>query len=217
MKYKIKWQYKGAKTESILLESEWASDDVIETLMNDFLKTGRTVDLSIVDEMGNEWTKKEFLKLKNITENEPENIMIYFDGGFDLQTRLSGIGMVIYYDKGGKSYRLRANDQLTELESNNEAEYAALYNAVVLLEGLNIKPIPCTIRGDSHGLLKQLTGEWPCLEQNLNRWLDRIEEKINKLGIKPLYEPITRKQNKEADQLASQALKNILVNSHIEL
>ncbi|KYD09202.1 hypothetical protein B4102_2468 [Heyndrickxia sporothermodurans] len=51
MKYKIKWQYKGAKTESILLESEWASDDVIETLMNDFLKTGRTVDLSIVDEL----------------------------------------------------------------------------------------------------------------------------------------------------------------------
>ncbi|QQZ11085.1 reverse transcriptase-like protein [Heyndrickxia vini] len=217
MNYKIKWQYKGTNTESILLESEWASNSIIESLMNDFLKTGRTVDLSIVDEMGNEWTKKEFLKLKNTTEKEPQNIVIYFDGGFDLQTGLSGIGMVIYYDKDGKSYRLRANDQLSELESNNEAEYAALYNAVMLLEDLNVKFIPCTIRGDSHGLLKQLTGEWPCLEQNLNRWLDRIEEKINKLGLKPLYEPITRKQNKEADQLASQALKNTIVNSHIEL
>lgn len=217
MNYKIKWQYKGKNTESILLESEWASNSIIESLMNDFLKTGRTVDLSIVDEMGNEWTKKEFLKLKNTTEKEPQNIVIYFDGGFDLQTGLSGIGMVIYYDKDGKSYRLRANDQLSELESNNEAEYAALYNAVMLLEDLNVKFIPCTIRGDSHGLLKQLTGEWPCLEQNLNRWLDRIEEKINKLGLKPLYEPITRKQNKEADQLASQALKNTIVNSHIEL
>lgn len=217
MKFKIKWMYKGQKTKCILLETEWVSEQETQSLIDDFIKTGRTVELNIVDEMGNEWTKKEFLRLKNTIEKEPKNIVIYFDGGFDVSTLTAGIGMVIYYDKGEKHYRLRANHHLNELESNNEAEYAALYNAIMELEELNIRNCPCIIRGDSHVVLKQLAGEWPCFEKLLNRWLDRIEEKINKIGIKPIYEPISRKQNKEADQLASQALNNKLIHSHTEI
>ncbi|MGE8204257.1 reverse transcriptase-like protein [Heyndrickxia sp. NPDC080065] len=217
MKFKIRWRYKGPKTDSILLESEWTSRQGIELLIEDFMKTGRTVEISVLDEMGNEWTKKEFMKLKNKIENEPNNIIIYFDGGFDRETGSAGVGIVIYYDKGEKHYRIRANQKLDELGTNNEAEYAALYNAVLLLEKINAKQTPCTFRGDSQGILKQLSGEWPCFEKILNRWLDRIEEKINNLGLKPSYESISRKQNKEADQLATQALNNKVVYSHTEI
>nr|WP_259545208.1 reverse transcriptase-like protein [Heyndrickxia oleronia] len=217
MNYKILWKYKAPKMDTILLETEWISEKVIDRLMNDFIKTGRTVDITILDEMGNEWTKKEYVKLKKAIELEPSNIIVYFDGGYDLKQKVAGIGIVIYYDKGDKHFRVRANYRLEELESNNEAEYAALYNAIMLLEELNIRHMPCTIKGDSHGVLKQLSGEWPCFEKVLNQWLDRIESKIKKLGIKPIYEPIPRSDNKEADQLASQALNNKIVHSQIEL
>lgn len=217
MKFKIKWKYKGPKTEPIMLESIWTSEKDIEILIEDFMKTGRTIEISIIDEMENEWTQKEFLKLKKKYEKEYKDIIIYFDGGYNLDTGIAGIGMVVYYNKGEKKYRFRSNHQLQELESNNEAEYAALFNAILILEELNIRQLPCSIRGDSHGILKQLSGEWPCFEQNLNRWLDRIEEKVQKLGIKPTYEPITRKQNREADQLASQALNNKMIQSHTEI
>ncbi|MCM3236752.1 reverse transcriptase-like protein [Heyndrickxia oleronia] len=217
MNYKILWKYKAPKMDTILLETEWISEKVIDRLMDDFIKTGRTVDITILDEMGNEWTKKEYVKLKKAIELEPSNIIVYFDGGYDLEQKVAGIGIVIYYDKGDKHFRVRSNYRLEELESNNEAEYAALYNAIMLLEELNIRHMPCTIKGDSHGVLKQLSGEWPCFEKVLNQWLDRIESKIKKLGIKPIYEPIPRSNNKEADQLASQALNNKIVHSQIEL
>ncbi|MES1045156.1 hypothetical protein BLX88_06140 [Bacillus obstructivus] len=217
MNYKILWKYKAPKMDTILLETEWISEKVIDRLMDDFIKTGRTVDITILDEMGNEWTKKEYVKLKKAIELEPSNIIVYFDGGYDLKQKVAGIGIVIYYDKGDKHFRVRSNYRLEELESNNEAEYAALYNAIMLLEELNIRHMPCTIKGDSHGVLKQLSGKWPCFEKVLNQWLDRIESKIKKLGIKPIYEPIPRSDNKEADQLASQALNNKIVHSQIEL
>ncbi|MDH5159780.1 reverse transcriptase-like protein [Heyndrickxia oleronia] len=217
MNYKILWKYKAPKMDTILLETEWISEKVIDRLMDDFIKTGRTVDITILDEMGNEWTKKEYVKLKKAIELEPSNIIVYFDGGYDLEQKVAGIGIVIYYDKGDKHFRVRSNYRLEELESNNEAEYAALYNAIMLLEELNIRHMPCIIKGDSHGVLKQLSGEWPCFEKVLNQWLDRIESKIKKLGIKPIYEPIPRSNNKEADQLASQALNNKIVHSQIEL
>jgi ribonuclease HI len=65
--------------------------------------------------------------------------------------------------------------------------------------------------------LKQLSGDWPCFEEDYNAWLDRIEEKINELGIQPIYEPISRKQNKEADQLARQAMEGQMITSMMEL
>ncbi|MFK4997802.1 reverse transcriptase-like protein [Bacillus sp. N9] len=123
----------------------------------------------------------------------------------------------MYYEKGDETYRFRFNAKLDELESNNEAEYAALYNGLLLLEEIGIHHMPCVIRGDSQGVLMQLAGEWPCYEPALNRWLDRMEAKIKKLGMKPSYEIISRKENKEADKLASQALLNIIVQSHAKI
>ena len=66
-------------------------------------------------------------------------------------------------------------------------------------------------------MLNQLSGEWPCYEQNLNRWLDRIEVKLEKLNLRPVYEPISRKDNQEADSLATQALNGEEIFSKIEL
>jgi ribonuclease HI len=217
MKMKIKWLYSQKKIEEIWFESEWMEREMVLPLIQDLEKTGRLKQAVIIDELKNEWTKKEFRKLNEKLEEEPTDITVYFDGGFDRSTFTAGIGIVIYYKKSGGHYRIRANQKLEELESNSEAEYAALYQAIQRLEELGVKNTVCTISGDSQGVLKQLAGEWPCFEENLNKWLDRIEGKINELNITPLYKEVDRKQNKEADKLATQALKGIMINSHSKI
>ncbi|MBE3569708.1 MAG: reverse transcriptase-like protein [Bacillales bacterium] len=217
MKMKIKWLYSQKKIQDIWFESEWMETKKILPLIQDLEKTGRLKQVVVIDEMENQWSKKDYMKLNEKLEEEPTDITVYFDGGFDRTTFTAGIGIVIYYTKSGVPYRIRANQKLDELESNNEAEYAALYQAVQMLEELGVKNTVCTISGDSLGVLKQLSGEWPCFEENLNKWLDRIEGKINELKIMPLYKEVDRKQNKEADKLASQALKGIIINSHSKL
>ncbi|MGV3464422.1 MAG: reverse transcriptase-like protein [Heyndrickxia sp.] len=217
MKVKIKWVYRGAKTAELIFESDWISQDVLDRSLDDIYSTGRVKDLTIIDEMGTEWTKKEYLKLKEKVKDEPSNCTIYFDGGFDRQSGTAGIGMVLYYQLGTEKYRYRQNAKIDAIQTNNEAEYIALHNAITLLEEIGAHHIPCIIKGDSQGVLKQLSGEWPCFEKILNDWLDRIEEKIELLGLKTTYMPISRKENKEADQLASQALEGKTISSHLKI
>jgi ribonuclease HI len=127
------------------------------------------------------------------------------------------VGTAIYYTKGGRRYRLRENARLEGLDSNNEAEYAALYFAMQKLEELGVNSQPVTITGDSLTVLNQLGGDWPCFEESHARFLARIEEKIASMRLKPLYKPVDRRHNKEADQLARQALEGTPISSHAEI
>ncbi len=77
--------------------------------------------------------------------------------------------------------------------------------------------MPVTFRGDSQVVLNQLGGEWPVFEERENRWIDRIEAKLAELGLKPHYESIGRAENKEADMLATQALKGEIIFSRKQL
>lgn len=81
------------------------------------------------------------------------------------------------------------------------------------LYDLHMKRKKIVIKGDSQGLLMQLKGEWPCFEENLNRLLDKIEMHVQKLNLIPNYQPIPRGDNKEADQLARQALQGVKIES----
>ncbi|WP_018660251.1 reverse transcriptase-like protein [Heyndrickxia acidiproducens] len=216
MKFRLNWRYQSINGPSVVFQSEWIAGETAETIIADIQKTGRTGDLSVEDEMGSEWAPKAFLKLRQEVEAEPDNITVYFDGGFDKETKKAGIGTAVYYEKNHQTYRVREN-RLLELESNSEAEYAALYYALQILEELGVKRMPVEIKGDAQGVIMQLLGEWPCFEDILNRWLDRIEQQIEKLGLKPAFITIPRKQNKEADQLAGQALNGVTVHSHVKI
>jgi ribonuclease HI len=214
MKMKLKFKYASKTRSDIWFESSWFSRKETMIHVDDLMKTGRVVELEIIDEMDNSWTRKEFIKLNQELDKEPENIVVYFDGGFDKEHGLSGIGIVVYYEKGADRFRIRKNEKLEGLENNNEAEYAALHNALLLLEEIGVKNAPCTIKGDSQVVLKQLEGEWPCFDDGLNRWLDRIELVIDKLKLKVTVDILNRNDNKEADKLANQALSGTEVHSH---
>ncbi|PDM40441.1 MULTISPECIES: ribonuclease H family protein [unclassified Geobacillus] len=213
----IQWTYITPKKRQVVLTSDFLPAEEALRFAEDFEKTGRVKEICFIDQNNVIWSKKELNKLLKEIETEPYDVIAYFDGGFDNETLQGGVGVVIYYKQNNEQYRLRANRQLDELKSNNEAEYAAFWFLMQMLEELGVHHLPVIFRGDSHVVLKQLSGDWPCFEDDHNAWLDRIEEKINELGIQPIYEPISRKQNKEADQLARQAMEGQTITSMMEL
>ncbi len=217
MKYKIEWNYKIKGKEEVSFRSDWLDAELALQVGEDIEKSGKGNDLYYYDENGTSWKTMELKKLLVEIEEEPHDLIVYFDGGFNKSTNQAGIGAVIYYKQGKKKYRIRTNALLDEIENNNEAEYAAMYFAVNLLEEMEASQISCEFKGDSQVVLMQLQGEWPCYDESLNRWLDKIEEKIKKLSIKTTYSPISRAENKEADKLATQALEGKSINSKMQI
>ncbi|WNF21438.1 reverse transcriptase-like protein [Mesobacillus jeotgali] len=217
MKYKLEWEYKAKGIEPILFHSDFLDGEHALQAGEELDKSGKAGKISFIDEIGTSWTLKEMRKLLEEVEEEPHDLTVYFDGGFDNFNHKAGLGTIIYFKQGKKKYRLRANEVFDELETNNEAEYAALYFALTILEEMGVKNMTCEIKGDSQVVLKQLEGEWPCYEETLNRWLDRIENKIKELGLHPRYNPVGRKENKEADKLATQALQGKMINSKMQI
>jgi ribonuclease HI len=213
MNFQIEWHYKSSKHKQLIFTSDFIDANEALMIVGDLEKIGRTKEIFLLDEQQQKWTVKEAKKLLQEVQTEPHDIVAYFDGGYEHDTLLAGLGVVIYFKQNNNSYRIRRNSRLQEIESNNEAEYAAFYYLIQELEELGVHHIPVTFRGDSQVVLNQLAGEWPCFEEEFNRYLDRIEDKMQELGIRPVYEPISRKENEEADQLATQALQGIPIAS----
>ncbi|PKG24066.1 reverse transcriptase-like protein [Niallia nealsonii] len=217
MKYKLEWKYRIKKGNSVYFTSDWMTLDDSIIIGEDIEKSQKGTELTFYDEKGTDWQLKELKKLAMEVEEEPHDFLIYFDGGYQKEEKLAGIGVVLFFHQGKKKYRIRANEVFHEMETNNEAEYAAFYHALNLLQELNVQGATCEFKGDSQVVLQQLSGEWPCYEEELNRWLDRIEKKTAELKIQTIYTPIGRNENKEADKLATQALEGKRIYSKMQI
>ncbi|WP_077330075.1 reverse transcriptase-like protein [Virgibacillus siamensis] len=216
MNVRIKCTYSTPKgTEAVFYSEEMQAKKAL-LLAEDLEKTGRMKNVLFIDHTDYHWNMKEIRKQLEEIQTEPHEVSVFFDGGFDLKTKKSGLGCAIYYEQNGKAYRLRKNAIVDELQSNNEAEYAALHLGLQEIENLGVHRMIVTFAGDSRVVIHQLDGEWPCYEAELSSWADRIEEKMKRLGIDPEYEIVPRKQNREADQLATQALKGVEIESVVE-
>ena len=217
MKVQIEWVYGKTKGEEVTFHSEEIEASKAISIAEDLLKTGRSKKVVFIDQFEGLWTVKEMKAYLKEIETEPHNIIVYFDGGFDRATETAGLGCVIYYDQNKKSYRLRRNARVVGLKSNNEAEYAALHLCLQELEYLNVHHLPVRIIGDSRVVINHLMEEWPAIEKNLSDWADKIEAKMETLSVYPDYYLVNRNANKEADQLATQALKGIEITATSEV
>jgi ribonuclease HI len=218
MNFSIEYMYKHPKSQ---LKIRFVSDPVSlnEALFtaNDLEKTGRISELTFIDSKGVTWNKKELLKLTEVKKEEPKEISVYFDGGFKSESGSSGQGVIIFFSQNGLKYRLKKNASFTNIESNNEAEYAALWIAAKELEELGVQYEQVVFHGDSKVVIEQMKGEWPCYELNLQNWGDKIETLFKKLQIEPVYEWIGRNENKEADHLVNQALNGKIIKAKKEV
>lgn len=212
MRIRLEWKYRSGKgAETVFRSDEMPVVSGVQ-IAEDLERTNRVRELVFVDSQDDSvWTMKEIKSYLKSIETEPHDITVYFDGGFDVANKDSGLGCVIYYSQSGKSYRLRQNERIDGLVSNNEAEYAALYLCVQELEYLEVKNMPVSFSGDSKIVINGMNGAWPIVEKELVRWADRIQTKLDQLGIQPEYYLLPRKDNFEADKLATQALKGIKI------
>ncbi|MCP3031891.1 reverse transcriptase-like protein [Halobacillus sp. A1] len=217
MNVRIEWTYKKPKGIETTFHSEEMSARLGILIAEDLDRTGRLKNLIFVDDLDRTWNLKELKQYMKGIETEPHNVVVYFDGGFDLNTKQSGLGCAVYYEQNKQNFRLRKNALVDELNTNNEAEYAALHLSLLELDLLGVHHLRVKFVGDSQVVINQLKGEWPCLEEELTKWADRIENKMDNMGIKPEYALISRKENREADRLASQALKGIEITSTSEI
>src|SRR5579875_2754421 len=166
MKYRLEWKY-NVNNEKIQISSDWVTGETAIQLGEELEKTGKISDLYFYDERGTSWILKEMKKLLTEIEEEPHDILVYFVGGYLKESNQAGLGAVIFFKQGKKKYRIRANERIDQMDSNNEAEYAAFYFALNILEDLGVHHLSCEFKGDSQVVLKQLEGEWPCYEQEL--------------------------------------------------
>lgn len=217
LKFIIHFSYRTLSGKSVNFRSDWITDEDIFDFLEDIERTGRSTKIDIEDETGQVWTKKEFKKLLSKLETEPDDIELYFDGNFEKETGMAGLGIVITYRIGEQKFRKRSNQKIGPLSSNNEAEVAALYFGLQELEEWDVRRKKVVIKGDSHTIIMQCTGEWPSYDEILNRWFDRVEEKIERLGILPTFISIPRAENKECDKLSRQALTGIKIESRYQL
>ena len=217
MKLKIEWQYKTKSGAKTLLTSDYLQ--IAEALLfyEDILKTGRVHQIELIDEYESTWLLKEVKKYLAELEEEPHDVELYFDASFNREERLAGLGAVVYFKQNGKKYRIRQNYFAELIDSNNDAEYAALHFALRLVEELGVFAQQVTIYGDSQVVIQQMAGEWPVYEKTLQVWADKIDAELTRLKLKPTFIHIPRQQNTEAHNLASQALQGVDIESQIHL
>lgn len=108
MKIKLEWQYQSTKGIETTFLSEAMTVDESVRLAEDIERTKRVKKLDFIDCFDDSiWTMKEIKAYLKSIETEPHDIVVYFDGGFNLENKNAGLGCVIYYNQNGKSFRLR--------------------------------------------------------------------------------------------------------------
>src|SRR5699024_11029216 len=119
MNVKIVLTYQTVKgTEMTLYSDEMQAKKAI-VLAEDLEKTGRIKSMFFSDRHENRWTLKQLKAYMEDIQTEAHNVTVYFDGGFHLNSKKSGLGCVVYYTKNEKLYRLRKNALVEELHTNN--------------------------------------------------------------------------------------------------
>ncbi|XP_015698257.1 uncharacterized protein YpeP-like [Oryza brachyantha] len=86
--------------------------------------------------------------------------------------------------------------------TNNQAEYEALIKGLELLKEIGVEAIE--IMGDSHLVIKQLSGEYKCREDVLKTYHEAAKELLEDFEQITLTD-IPREQNTEANSLAQGA------------
>ena len=109
----------------------YTADDILIT-------TGSQQALEMIDQYNTEWLPKEAKKYLSAMETEPHNVKLYFDAGFERDTKFAGLGVVVYFEQSGAKYRIRQNAPAHSLMSHNVADYAAHHLACRILEELEV-------------------------------------------------------------------------------
>jgi ribonuclease HI len=125
---------------------------------------------------------------------------IYIDGACSGNPGEAAIGVVI----NRHSKKIKELSKAIGVATNNIAEYSALIYA--LQEALILKATQLKINTDSELLYNQVTGRYKVKNEHLKSLFEQVQhlaEGFQRIEIRH----VLRKQNRDADKLASDALK----------
>lgn len=131
-----------------------------------------------------------------------KKVEIYIDGSClanGKKTAIAGIG-IVGYSNGIRIFTYSKLD--TDLKTNNEAEYAALVDALSLID-LDIKEdVDITIYSDSKLIVNQMKGLWKISKKELKELHDIAKRYIKRANNPIQLVWIPRTRNTEANALA---------------
>ncbi len=137
-----------------------------------------------------------------------EKIILYTDGGARNNPGPAGAGAIGYEgDPSTSSGRVLFElKKFLGSQTNNWAEYEAVYLALIEAKRLGYADRPIEARLDSKLVVEQLSGNWKIKEPTLKpQWAKaRMLMQESFANIKFVYVP--REQNKEADRLVNEAI-----------
>jgi len=133
----------------------------------------------------------------------PETLFkLQFDGCSKNNPGLAGAGYSIYKENKEIFF---GKDFVGEKTTNNQAEYTGLI--IGLQKALELHITHLIVEGDSLLVINQMTGKYQCKSPNLiNLYEDAktLEKQFEKICFNHIY----RNENKRADQLSNEAVKD---------
>ncbi|MCO5599516.1 hypothetical protein L7F22_053622 [Adiantum nelumboides] len=152
--------------------------------------------------------KPTMIKVEEEVSKLGEAHSLYFDGAHKRKVDKAAVGVVIYDEEGRKVFGKGL--MLENVHSNNEAEYGALSLGLEWCLNLGIKRLNAF--GDALLLVKQVHGTWACRNQGLVVRLHRVKELLKRFEVAHLLH-VPRKDNQEADALASEKLQDVTIGA----
>ncbi|MCO5611785.1 hypothetical protein L7F22_066044 [Adiantum nelumboides] len=146
--------------------------------------------------------KSAMIKVEEEVSKMTEAHSLYFDGAYKMKVDKAAVGVVIYDEEGTKVFGKGL--MLVNVHSNNEAENAALSLGIEWCLNLGIKRLNAF--GDALLLIKQVRVTWACRNQGLVVQVRTVKELLKRFEEACLLH-VPRKNNQEADALASEKLQ----------
>jgi ribonuclease HI len=129
-------------------------------------------------------------------------INAYFDGSCsDNPGGTMGIGCVIYNNVNEITFSKKIKPRLTN--SNNVAEFEALYCLLKLLLENNLQEKSIKVNGDSQLIINIINGTYKVRDNKLTAYYSYIEKQLLPLFNHIEFEWIPRRYNKVADKLST--------------
>ncbi|MGL4521104.1 MAG: reverse transcriptase-like protein [Bacilli bacterium] len=173
-------------------------------------------EIIITDNFGERWTVKQLEKYFAQQADRISSFEAYFDGSYDVQTRRSGCGIVIYLFAGKTVTRIRRSVYLGLLERSSDAEFLGMQLIFRTLHEEQLTHLDGWIFGDNKGVIESMLGNYPVYEQTSIAIIEETERLIKKNALRVGYESIGRNDNKEAHNLAKQGMAEEILFSKNE-
>ncbi len=135
-----------------------------------------------------------------------ETIVVYTDGGARGNPGPAAAGAIAY---DGDKTILELKQFLGEKQTNNYAEYEAVFLALTALKEAGFAGRKVEVRMDSKLVVEQISGNWKIKEPTLKPMAAKVHTILKEFGGHT-FTYVPREQNKEADRLVNEALDEAL-------